>query len=337
MAHFSRVLAGIVIILIGLFSNIFGTGKVGNPGSSASQSILAPSSLQPGTSDTQAVSSSTSYATPVSASAPGASTRKPAGTQTSVVTNDGRPGIARSAPTSLSGIDYVAVAATGQRDDLPWVPISSLMENIGTSVPSGQPILSYGCYYLYPPSSVLQACCGIDDACTYLPSQDTTGLLVARSSSNLTNSDFAQFTKDASGVYLNAVRIAGADATTFNVFLAPDGTLYAADKNHAYSDGGQLISGVDPDTFTVLAVANAGYNGIEGYEFDKDKKHVYFPNSSTRVPGADPATFSVGTDGLYARDRAHTYCVGYSQSADNYMLVALSGDDPAACSPPITQ
>ena len=123
----------------------------------------------------------------------------------------------------------------------------------------------------------------------------------------------------------------GADPKTLVFATTRDGTVarYAKDATHVYSFQHywvKIISGADPQTFTVLPFPNEPNYVI----FAKDKNFVYA--GKTRISGADPETFiAIATfnDAYYAKDRSRVYFHNGTTFANGLPVAVLPDADAA--------
>jgi hypothetical protein len=89
-----------------------------------------------------------------------------------------------------------------------------------------------------------------------------------------------------------------ADAASFKTIMNSTNLNLGKDKNHVFKDA-SILEYADPLTF----------EEIKEYYW-KDKNHVYllqFGGTDCRIPNADPKTFLVVNDGLWAKDKNHVY------------------------------
>lgn|GEM_PF-5329892 len=125
------------------------------------------------------------------------------------------------------------------------------------------------------------------------------------------------YEKDATNVYVLSPQsdifspIVGADSATF--FLVPGGNVnesaeWAKDKNHVY-DFGQVVSGANPTTFSVLST-----NGL----YASDGDHIFYSTADEYegayliITGADASTFQIisGQKAYDAQDKNNKYLRG---------------------------
>jgi hypothetical protein len=177
-------------------------------------------------------------------------------------------------------------------------------------------------------------------------SQVSKGFLKSTDSSSLTSfsdgssnpvNDYA-YSADGKVYYVSnggwKTEIPGADYASFKTFPPIFGGVYnAKDKNHVY-DGGEILAWADPATFeipskSIMKDKNhvfVGATEITGADpatiqeldmtYFKDKNHAYYVDTargsvSQIIPGADVATFTVGTyNSGYASDKNATYYKG---------------------------
>jgi hypothetical protein len=315
----SRLIASIMMFVGAIFSGAPGTfhPSVSMPGTATD---TAPSA------QVSALSTMAVHSQPTQTDASSTSERSPSSATSTII------------ETYYPGVGVAFVLTTKARIAVPWVQLQSAMIGTGPCADPAPPnvVCGYASWTNYSMAKdslgnplSLQYC--FDNVCNNLPLSDLTSVLVA-SSTNIS--------KDPSGVYLNYqydhVPIAGADPETFNLYdVGFDG--FAVDKNHVYDGVGDVMPGYDPATFTVLGGFFSDVDGGAELEFDEDKNGIYFPGglsfsgSPEKIAGADLDTFEIGTNGLYATDAHHTYCVVYSAAKGDFRLDVLTEVDPSAC------
>lgn len=122
---------------------------------------------------------------------------------------------------------------------------------------------------------------------------------------------YFRYAADASSVYYEGRKVAGADPKTFEVWENGKYThYYGRDKNGFYFHE-KLITGADEKTFEVLWTQR--YEGCGPGPYSKDKNRIYFGN--TVVVGADIPTFTLLIND-YAKDKNSVYLRGVKQSVD---------------------
>ena len=114
-------------------------------------------------------------------------------------------------------------------------------------------------------------------------------------------SHYLWYGKDQQSVFMNEMKIEGADPKTFRLI---DNHSYSRDRKHIFYVG-KVIAGADPDTFRKSDFQHDGW--ASGKIYHQDKKHVFF--DFTIIPESDVATFEI-LQPFFAKDKKHVYYEG---------------------------